>query len=56
MASYIATFTDTKDSGASLVIQAQAYYSVWFNLAIIAIIIGMIVAISSRILTKIYEI
>ncbi|MGQ4002194.1 peptide MFS transporter [Francisellaceae bacterium CB299] len=56
MASYIATFTDTKDSGASLVIQAQAYYSVWFNLAIIAIIIGIIVAISSRIFTKIYEI
>ena len=56
MASYIATFTDTKDSGASLAMQAQAYYSVWINLAIVAIIIGIVVTISSKIFAKIYEI
>ena len=56
MASYIATFTDTKDSGASLVMQAQAYYSVWLNLAIIAIIIGIIVAICSKVFAKIFKI
>ncbi|MFT5950884.1 MAG: POT family proton-dependent oligopeptide transporter [Francisella sp.] len=56
MASYIATFTDTKDSGDSLVMQAQAYYSVWLGLAITAIVIGIIVTISSKVFAKIYKI
>ena len=52
-ASYIATFTDVGGSGAE---QALAYYTVFYNLALVALIIGVCVIILSPFLKKMYKI
>ncbi len=56
-ASYVATFTDTgKIEGATLATQADAYFHVFLNLTIMAIIVGLIVLILSKSFNKMYKI
>lgn len=56
-ASYIATFTDVGDiKDTSSIVQAKAYYHLFFNLTITAIIIGLIILLISKQLKRFYKI